>query len=157
MLLRVHPLACAILGCALVMLWMGPASGLIPPLYRYNTSVSVPPGGYVLTLKWPPERGDIIMLRNPKGFRLPWLLKRVEGVGGDRFCWNPREKRHYINERPMPQIPPEARKLKIPTWRGCRVLGEDELAGFGDVPLAYGSQYIGPVKLSQIWGVYRKW
>lgn len=151
------PVLAGLVASGIVMVWLGPQAGIMPPLYRYNTSLSVPAGAYVWTSKWPPERGDIVMLRDPKGFRLRWLLKRVEGVGGGRFCWRPGERRHYVNDRPMPVIPPEAVRAGLPVWHGCRVLEADEVVGFGDHHLAYGSQYFGPVRWDRLWGVYRRW
>ena len=41
---------------------------------------------------------------------LPILLKRVEGVAGDRFCWH--DGRHWINDRPMPELDPLAFELE---------------------------------------------
>jgi type IV secretory pathway protease TraF len=152
---RPYLLICA---CAAVAqtLFMGPSFGWYGPIEIYNTSPSVPVGRYWLSFKWPPERGDIVMLRDPPGFKLNWLLKRVEGVGGDRFCWRESELRHYLNERPMPVIPPQAIKAKVPIWRGCRTIMSDEAVGFGEHFLAYGSQYLGPVRLDELWGVYRR-
>jgi type IV secretory pathway protease TraF len=97
------------------------------------------------------------MMRDPPGFNLNWLLKRVQGVGGDRFCWRASEMRHYVNDRPMPVIPQQALDAGIPIWRGCRSLMADEVVGFGEHVLAYGSQYLGPVRLAQLWGVYQRW
>lgn len=151
------PLVAGLVASSALMIWLGPQADIFPPLYRYNTSLSVPTGPYVWSSKWPPRRGDIVMLRDPDGFRLRWLLKRVEGVGGDTFCWDPKERRHYVNHRPMPPIPPEAVRAGLPVWRGCRVLEADEVVGFGDHHLAYGSQYLGPIRWDRLWGVYRRW
>jgi type IV secretory pathway protease TraF len=141
---------------AVLATWFAPRFGLLPPLEVQNTSPSVPTGFYFYTPKWPPERGDIVWLREPPGFKLHWLLKRVEAVGGDTMCWHENENRHYVNDRPMPVIPAEAKTKNVPVWKHCRTLDPDEVAGFGDDRLSYGSQFFGPVKLAQLWGVYRR-
>ena len=147
------------IGCLAGALFLvAPALGLSPPLAYRNTSPSVPLGWWVYSTKWPPERGDVVAMKGAPFWPLPILLKRVEGVAGDRFCWH--DGRHWINDRPMPKLDPLAFELErrhpgFTIWRGCRTLAADEIAGFGDGPLAYGSGFFGPVPLEKIWGVYR--
>jgi type IV secretory pathway protease TraF len=153
---RTYVILC-VSGIITQVIFMAPALGLFGPIEIYNTSPSVPVGRYWLSLRWPPQRGDIVMMRDPPGFTLNWLLKRVEGIGGDTFCWRASELRHYLNARPMQVIPPQALDAGIPIWRGCRTVMSDEVIGYGDHFLAYGSQYLGPVRLEQLWGVYRRY
>jgi type IV secretory pathway protease TraF len=152
-----------ITGSALALLTflLAPALGLSPPLILHNTSPSVPLGYWLYSTKWPPERGDIVAMRHDPAF---WpgkrvLMKRVEGVAGDLFCWH--DGRHWINDRPMPALDPLAfqmeelyREAGFTIWRGCRALESNEIAGFGDGGRAYGSGFYGPVRLSDLWGVY---
>ena len=137
-----------------------PALHLMPPLAYRNTSPSVPLGWWFRSSKWPPERGDVVAMRRPPFWPRPLLLKRVEGVAGDRFCWH--DGRHWINDRPMPALDPLAFDLErrldgFTIWRGCRVLVPGEIAGFGADGLSYGSGFFGPVRLNRLWGVYRQW
>ena len=71
---------------ALGALWMAPTFGWLPPLALYNTSESVPPGLYLYagraSAAAPPSRGDLVAVRDPPHFDLPWLLKRVAGLPG---------------------------------------------------------------------------
>src|SRR5881397_2646665 len=72
-------------------LWMAPTFGWLPPLLLDNTSDSMPEGFYLYAHRVgspPVARGDVVVVRNPPHFDLPWLMKRVAGVPGDRYCWN---------------------------------------------------------------------
>ena len=139
---------------------LAPQFGLSAPLALKNTSPSAPLGWWFLSTKWPPERGDYVVMREPPFWHLPWLLKRVEGVEGDTFCWH--DGRHWINDRPMPVLDPLAFELErrvkgFTIWRGCCVLQPGEIAGFGEGSLSYGSGFFGPVKLDRLWGTYAQW
>src|SRR3954452_10923579 len=71
--------------------WFAPSFGLLPPLVLYNTSDSMPEGAYLYAHRVgspPVARGDVVVVRNPPHFDLPWLLKRAAGLPGDRYCWN---------------------------------------------------------------------
>ena len=148
----------AALGGAAVAYLASPALNL-PMLAYWNTSPSVPLGAWLWSSKWPPERGDVVAMRDPPMWPHDVLLKRVEGVAGDRFCWSEQEGRHYINDRPMPVLSPLAYDLEalVPEfsiWRGCRVLEPGEIAGFGEGSLSHGSAYLGPVWIDDLHGVY---
>ncbi len=93
-------------------------------------------------------------VRDPPHFDLPWLLKRVAGVPGDRYCWNPEAGTHELNGRLMPAPDPEAFGLGIAVWKGCETLGADEVVLYGRTPDAYDSRYFGPVRDRDLWGVY---
>jgi type IV secretory pathway protease TraF len=161
----------AAVACFLVTAFLlSPMLGLGPPLAYRNTSPSVPLGWWLYSTKWPPERGDIVGMRHAPFWGNYVLLKRVQGVPGDRLCWIddrlrtvPRA-RHWINDAPIPRLDPLAFEIErqyrdrgFTIWRGCRVLDEGEIAGFGDGPLAYGSWALGPVSINQLWGVYVQW
>jgi len=144
---------------ALGALWTAPTFGLLPPLALYNTSESVPPGLYLYvhhpTPSSPPERGDYVAVRDPPHFDLPWLLKGVAGLPGDRYCWNSEAGTHELNGRPMPPPDPDATGLGVPVWKGCETLAPDEVVLYGRTPDSYDSRYLGPVRARDLWGFYR--
>ena len=143
---------------ALGALWMAPTFGWLPPLALYNTSKSVPPGLYLYLHDAAgaarPALDDTVAVRDPPHFDLPWLLKQVAGVPGDRYCWNPEAGTHELNGRLMPAPDPEAFGLGIAVWKGCETLGADEVVLYGRTPDAYDSRYFGPVHDRDLWGVY---
>ena len=75
-----------------------PASSVPEGLYLYPHRIG----------RRPPERGDTVAVRDPPHFDLPWLLKRVAGLPGDRYCWNSEAGTHELNGRPMPPPDPDA-------------------------------------------------
>lgn len=145
----------------LTCVWGAPTltRGALPPLALWNTSPSVPTGLYLyrhhLDAARPPERGDFVAVRYPAHFDLPWLLKRVEGVPGDRFCWDEAAGTHRLDGRLMPPPDPEATDLGIPVWKGCATLGPDEVVLYGETPDSYDSRYFGVVTIGSLWGLYR--
>ena len=135
---------------ALGALWMAPTFGLLPPLALYNTSESVPPGLYLYQHPMPlgrrAARGDYVAVRDPPHFDLPWLLKRVAGVPGDRYCWNSEAGTHELNGRPMPPPDPDAFGLGDPGLEGLRdARRRTRWCSTGARPTAYDSRYLGPV------------
>src|SRR3954447_13959196 len=141
---------------ALGAVWYAPALGLAPPLVLRDTSDSVAPGLYVYAgAARAPSRGAYVALKDPPHFDLPWLLKRVEGVAGDRYCWDPAAGTHRLGGRPMPPPDPGAAALGIPVWEGCATLGPGQVVGYGRSPDSYDSRYFGPVDTGRLWGVYR--
>lgn len=135
--------------------FFAPTFGLLPPLAFHNTGRSEPEGYYVYSHPVPARRGDIVVLRDPPHFRLSWLMKTVEGVAGDRYCWDQRLGTQRLNGRPMPPPDPAAEGLRIPVWRGCTTLEDGEVVGYGHSADSYDSRYFGPVREEQLWGVYR--
>ena len=110
----------------------------------------MPLGWWVWTPKWPPERGDYVAMRDPPFWPHHILLKRVEGVAGDTFCW--RDGRHWINDRPMPEARPAGvrhggakPRPRLHHLARLQVLEAGEIAGFGDGGLRYGVAFFGPV------------
>lgn len=144
-------------GTVLVLgiVFMAPTFGLAPPLVFRNDGASEPRGYYVYAHQPPAQLGEIVVMRDPPHFDLPWLMKTVEGVGGARFCWDPRRGIHRLDGRPMPPPHPLAIRLGIPVWRGCRVLEIGEVVGYGRSADSYDSRYFGPVREDRLWGVYR--
>ena len=135
-------------------LW-SPAWAGVPVLAFWNRSDSAPAGLYVYRHRPPAGRGEMVVLRDPPRFRLDWLLKRVEGVEGDRYCWDEAAGTHRLNGRAMPPPDPDAASGGLTVWRGCVVLGPGELVGYGRSFDSYDSRYLGPVREADLWGVYR--
>ena len=95
-------------------------TGIWPPLAYRNTSPSVPLGWWFYTTKWPPARGDYVAMRDAPFWPHRILLKRVEGIAGDTFCW--RDGRHWINDRPMPKLAPLAFDMEARPRQGLQDL-----------------------------------
>ena len=55
--------------------------------------------------------------------------KRVVATAGDRFCSRPELGTHVVGARPMPSPSPEALRLGLKPWAGCRVLEPGEVVG----------------------------
>jgi hypothetical protein len=82
--------------------FMAPTFGLVPPLLFRNDSPSEPLGYYLYAHHVPASRGEIVVLHNPPHFQLTWLMKTVEGVAGDLYCWDEALHTQRLNGRPMP-------------------------------------------------------
>lgn len=150
-------MAVGVIVAALAVGGDGPAMALI------NESSSLARGLYVRT----GERvspGAVVAVAQSEAARpyLEWLsmpadlllLKRVAAIGGGRVCvagdgvqtpgrWAARLER-------------DRRGAILPAWRECRVLEPDELFLLGDTPGSYDSRYFGPVRRSEVVGVYRE-
>lgn len=135
--------------------YVSPSLGLAPPVSLLNTGTSMPAGRYLYERTHPVGVGDVVALRYPPHFKLPWLLKRVAGVGGAHYCWRADLGTHTLDARPMPKPAAEALAMGIPVWQGCRTLAADEIVGYGEAPDSYDSRYIGPVTRDRLWGVYQ--
>lgn len=147
-----------LIGGALILAgaaYLSPSLGLAPPVLLVNTGTSLPPGRYLYQRADPVAVGDVVALRYPRHFHLPWLLKRVAGVGGASFCWRPELGTHTLDGRTMPPPLPEAIARGIPVWHGCRRLAGNEVVGYGESADSYDSRYLGPVTTDRLWGVYR--
>lgn len=139
-------------------LWFAPSFGLLPPLVLDNTSDSMPEGFYLYAHRIgspPVARGDVVVVRDPPHFDLPWLMKRAAGLAGDRYCWDYHAGTHELNGRSMPPPDPESVRLGIPVWKGCETLAADEVVLYGRTPDSYDSRYLGPFHARDLWGVYR--
>lgn len=152
---RIRNLFAVGLSLAAAAVWASPSTGLVPPLAFHNTGDSMPKGFYVLEPGEGVKRGSIVVVRDPKGFKLWWLMKRVAGVAGDSFCWDETAGTHRLNGRPMPKPAPEAVAMGVPVWKGCRALRPGELVGYGESWTSYDSRYFGPLTTASLFGVYR--
>jgi type IV secretory pathway protease TraF len=151
---RCAVLAGTSLALVAAIVWHGPALGLFPPLLLENTGRSMPVGLYVYDHAPPARHGEIVVLPHPPQFRGPWLMKRVEGVPGDLYCWDPALGTHVLAGRLMPPPSGLARSLGVQVWTGCRRLEASEIVGYGE-GASYDSRHIGPVPEADLWGVYR--
>jgi type IV secretory pathway protease TraF len=142
-------------GVVVVAAYAAPALGYAPwPVY-WNTGASMPKGLYLLQPGAAVERDAVVVLVDPPHFDLPWLMKRVEGVPGDLYCWDAALGTHLLNGRAMP--PPDARAaaMGLLPWQGCRRLGPGEIVGYGRSRDSYDSRYLGPVATARLAGVYQ--
>lgn len=80
------------------------------------------------------------------------LLKRVAAVGGDRVCFA--EGAVRTAARAAPRLERDRRGAILPAWRECRVLEPDEVFLLGDTRGSFDSRYFGPVRRSEVVGVY---
>lgn len=135
-----------------------PASVLI------NESASLPRGVYVRLPGADPARYSVVAVPQPSTVRaylarlgMPddlLLIKRVAAVGGDSVCR--RDDRLVTPARTVVVQDRDRRGVALPTWRGCRRRGEEELFLLGDTPSSFDSRYFGPVSRSRVTGVYRE-
>lgn len=138
----------------LAAVFTAPSWASVPILALWNTSESAPVGFYVYEHPPPARRGDMVVWRDPPRWHLGWLLKRVEGVVGDLYCWDPGLGTHRLNGRPMPPPAADAIRIGIPVWHGCATLAPGEIVGYGRTSDSYDSRYFGPVREAELWGVY---
>lgn len=157
---RWKALGVAILGLSC----LGLAAHRAPALALVNESPSVPRGLYVREVGWGVARGSMVAVPQPAAVR-PYLatlgvrpdvrlLKRAAGVGGDRVCRV--DDRIEISGRSVPVLLRDRRGAALPQWRGCRRLGPGELFLLGDTPGSFDSRYFGPVRVSELDGVFRE-
>lgn len=146
------------LGC------LGLAGRLSPALALVNESPSVPrglyvrdpgaslrPGVLVATPQPPLARAYLAGLGVPSGVR---LLKRVAAAEGDMVCR--RGERLQVGRRVARVFARDRRGAGLPAWSGCRRLAADELFLLGDTPGSFDSRYFGPVRVSDVDGVFRE-
>lgn len=135
-----------------------------PALALVNESPSLPRGVYLKRPDAEPEQDAVVAIPQPASaraylaaLRMPpdvLLIKRVAAVGGDRVCRQ--EDRLVTPRRTVVVHERDRRGVGLPVWRGCRRLGPQELFLLGDTPSSFDSRYFGPVRLSQVTGVYRE-
>ena len=148
-------LAAAAVIVAAIGAFLAPSLGLGVPLLIRNTGSSMPAASISGSHAPPAATGEVIVVRDPAHFRWSWLMKRVVGTAGDRFCWRPEIGTHVVGARRMPSPSPEALRLGLKPWAGCRVLEPGEVVGYGASRDSYDSRYLGPIQEAQLWGVYR--
>jgi len=134
-----------------------------PAPWLVNETSSLPRGVYALT-RARPAAGAIVAVTPPPRAR-PYLatlgapaearlLKHVAAGPGAWACHDGRRMRWARGEAEAHSR--DRRGRPLPTWRGCRRLGPDELLLVGESPLSFDSRYFGPVKAAAVDGVYRE-
>lgn len=156
------PIACAAGLAVLAGLAAAATSGEAPRLL-VNESRSVPRGLYLRQEDLAPERGRLVALRQPAGPAADYLrslgvpsdmrlLKRVAAGPGDAVCVRAGA---LVTPRLAVPVPDRDRRgAPLPSWRGCRRLGADELFVLGDTPASFDSRFFGPLRREQADGVY---
>ena len=104
----------------------------------------------------PAARGDVVMWAHPPGYAYLGgrVLKRVAGVAGDTYCWDPELRTQRLNGRPMPAPLPAAVEAGLRPWTGCQRLAPGQVVGYGDSPGSWDSRFFGIVAESDLAGVY---
>lgn len=150
-------------GAVTALALMGVVAATAPAPLLVNESASVPRGLYRRTAE-SVAAGRIVAVVPPPGARAylaslgagpdARLLKRVVASSGDLVCgrdgelaWPGGRVRARSKDR---------RGRPLPTWRGCRRLNRDEVLVAGDTPTSFDSRYFGPVRTSEVDGVYRE-
>ena len=140
-------------------------SATIPqPAVLWNPTPSEPIGLYVRRAA-PPRTGSIIAFRAPSmafpyaDERMSYLrrvpiLKAVAASEKDEVCTDRGEL--TINGRWRASVQGrDGRGVRLPAWRGCRILERGEYFVFSDrVPNSFDSRYYGPVRRTSIIGVF---
>ncbi|WP_068875879.1 MULTISPECIES: S26 family signal peptidase [unclassified Phenylobacterium] len=149
------------IATAITLLASGSASAAPGAWLVVNESPSVPTGIYVRSQD-PLRIGVIVAVRPPpaaRGYLVTLgagpearLLKRVAAMAGAPVCrrsdvltW-PRGAARVRDRDRLGQ--------RLPQWRGCRPLAAGELLVMGDTPTSFDGRYFGPVRTSDIDGVY---
>ncbi len=120
-------------------------------LYVRQTGASIAPGSVVAIAQPPSIRPYLASLGMPAEVK---LIKRVAAVGGDRICAEDGAVQTPL--RVSPVLEHDRRGVALPVWRGCRTLAPDELFLLGDTPGSFDSRYFGPVRRSEVDGVYKE-
>ena len=128
-----------------------------------NESPSLPRGLY-LRACLPIEPGAVVAVPQPAAVRLylerlgmprdVLLLKRVSAVGGDYVCAV--DGMVVTPGRRARTLGRDRQGAVLPAWRECRFLARDEVFLLGDTPGSFDSRYFGPVRRSDVAGVYRE-
>jgi conjugative transfer signal peptidase TraF len=136
------------------------------PWLLLNPSASLPRGLYVLTSVHPLAPGTLVVFPPPesiatlaiaRGYLAPYtpLLKPVAALAGETVCVQ--DDGLLINSAyvgPVATVDRMGRPL--PRWRGCVVLGMDEVfpASFGST-FSFDGRYFGPIAMHTIQGIAR--
>lgn len=134
-----------------------------PAVALVNESPSLPRGLYYRT-GMPITPGAVVAVPQPLAVR-PYLerlgmpgdvllLKRVAAVGGDRVCAV--DGMVVTPGRRVKMADRDRLGAVLPAWRECRVLERDEVFLLGDTPGSFDSRYFGPVRRSDLNGVFRE-
>ena len=142
--------------------------GLAAPLSHtprliWNASASAPIGLYQVRSQATSTRGELVLVRPPqwvssfaaaRGYlpnAMP-MLKRIAAENGDTVCRN--DDAITINGRVVAHaLSVDRAGRTLPTWSGCRKLGEGEIFLLMDgVRASFDSRYFGPVPITAIIG-----
>jgi type IV secretory pathway protease TraF len=134
-----------------------------PALALINESPSLPRGLY-LRAGMAIAPGVVVAVPQPVAAR-PYLerlgvpgdvllLKRVAALGGDGVCAV--DGMVVTPGRRAGTAERDRRGAVLPAWRECRVLERDEVFLLGDTPGSFDGRYFGPVRRSDVAGVYRE-
>lgn len=151
-------------GAILGVTCLGAAAHHAPTLALVNESPSVPRGLYVRTFDSQPARGAMVALPQP-GEARPYLaalgmpsevrlLKRAAAIEGDHVCR--KDDRIEVGGRSIRVRLQDGRGAALPQWSGCRRLAAGEVFLLGDTPGSFDSRYFGPVRVSDLDGVFRE-
>ncbi|WP_313454265.1 S26 family signal peptidase [Brevundimonas sp.] len=135
-----------------------------PALALVNESPSVPRGLYTRMVGARPDRGALVAVDQPDAAR-PYLsslgmppdvklIKRVAAERGDRVCL--RGAWLEVGGRIVAVRLRDGRGTRLQPWIGCRRLDAGEVFLLGDTPGSYDSRYFGPVRVTQVDGVFRE-
>lgn len=136
----------------------------VPPLALVNESPSQPRGVYVRRPDRSPTRGAVVAVRQPPGSRIYLsglgapegmpLLKRVAAVSGDVVCHD--RGRTAVMGFEVLVMTQDRRGTALPVWSACRRLEGDEIFLLGDTASSFDSRYFGPVRRTDVLGVYER-
>jgi conjugative transfer signal peptidase TraF len=135
------------------------------PLLLFNGSASEPVGLYVRSLAQPGP-GRLVAFHPPPAARtyvaahMPQIgrggiLKELVAGPGAQLCI---EGQMLVldGEALGAVIERDSAGRELPHWQGCRVLGAGEYAAFSSrIPKSFDSRYFGPVRDSDLIGVFR--
>lgn len=124
--------------------------------------MSVPKGLYYITYEFP-KRGDLVLVQLPDWAEyiasqrqyLPAnvpAIKRVSALSGDCVC---RFRRMiFVNgiTKHTARLT-DAAFRKMPSWRGCKTLTEDQVLLLSDHPNSFDGRYFGVTKTTDIIGL----
>lgn len=134
-------------------------------LLLYNPSPSIPPGFYV-RVEETPRRADIVTVHAADVAPAEALardftghgdrfIKHVAAAEGDRVC--AAERTVSINGRTAAvRVLTDSQGRPLPRWYGCVTLAGDQFLLLGDAAQSFDGRYWGPVRRSQIEGVWRR-
>ena len=132
------------------------------PRLLWNASESAPVGLYRIAPNRPIRPGDLVAIRPPAGIAsflarrqyLPAgvpLLKRVAALPGGRVCRS--GVFVTVDGAGVARALPHDRKGRpLPVWRGCRIVGKQEIFLLNAPPQSLDSRYFGALPASGLIG-----
>lgn len=133
------------------------------PVVLQNVTPSMPLGLYRRT-DHPVTVGAVVAVRQPSVARAylrslgfptdAMLLKRIVVDGGHLICAS--GDRVRAGRLDLVRLDQDRLGQALPRWKGCRRLGSDELFLQGDNARSFDSRYFGPIRRSDVVGVYER-